>query len=119
MNRLGSEFFKELDSYERPVIGTLTFRQLILFTGIGLVTIITTLMVFFKAPDVILYLVIGGILPPFVIYGMKIDEMIKDNIRFALTKQERSYQTEFEREEIAKNAFIREKGVSEIDLDES
>ena len=28
MNRLGSEFLKELDSYERPVIGLVTFRQL-------------------------------------------------------------------------------------------
>lgn len=119
MNRLGSEFFKELDSYERPVIGTLTFRQLILFAGIGLVTIVSTLLVFFKAPDIILYLVVGGILPPFVIYGMKIDEIIKDNVRFALMKQERSYQTEFEREEFPLNAFTREKGFSEVNPDES
>lgn len=113
MNRLGSEFLKELDSYERPVIGLVTFRQLILLVGIGLVSVLATILVYFQAPDIIVYSVIGGILPPFVIFGLKFDEIIRDHVRFAFTKQERAYQIEFEREEFSKDAFLPEKGVTE------
>ena len=38
-----------------------------------------------------------------------IDEKIKDELRFFLTKQERTYQTNFDRKETTQNDFIRPK----------
>ena len=44
MTRLGSEFLKALDSYERPVIGYMTLRQLVLLFGIALTVVVTTIL---------------------------------------------------------------------------
>ena len=87
MTRLGSEFLKALDSYERPVIGYMTLRQLVLLFGIALTVVVTTILYWLKAPDIILYGVDILLLAPFVIFGCYIDEKIKDEIRFLLTKQ--------------------------------
>ncbi|VJT95131.1 Uncharacterised protein [Streptococcus pneumoniae] len=43
MTRLGSEFLKALDSYERPVLGYMTLRQLVLLFGIALTVVVTTI----------------------------------------------------------------------------
>ena len=109
MTRLGSEFLKALDSYERPVIGYITFRQLVLLFGIGLTVVASSVLYWFKIPELILYGVSLFVLAPFVIFGCYIDEKIKDEMRFLLTKQERSYQTDYDRKEYTRNAFIQTK----------
>ena len=109
MTRLGSEFLKALDNYERPVWNYSTFRQLILFFGIGLAVVVATVLFWFHIPDVILYGVSLLVLAPFVIFGCHIDEKIKDEMRFLLTQQERSYQTDYDRKEYTKNDFIQSK----------
>lgn len=114
MTRLGSEFLKALDSYERPVIGYITFRQLVLLFGIGLTVLVTSVLFWFKTPDVILYGVSLTVLAPFVIFGCHIDKKIKDELRFLLTVQERTYQTDYDRKEYRKNDFIRPKDNPEI-----
>ena len=53
MTRLGSEFLKALDSYERPVLGYMTLRQLVLLFGIALTVVVTTILYWLKAPDII------------------------------------------------------------------
>ena len=113
MTRLGSEFLKALDSYERPVIGYMTLRQLVLLFGIALTVVVTTILYWLKAPDIILYGVDILLLAPFVIFGCYIDEKIKDEVRFLLTKQERSYQTDYDRKEYTRNEFIRPKEIPE------
>lgn len=82
MTRLGSEFLKALDSYERPVFGYITFRQLVLLFGIGLTVLVTSVLFWFQTPDIILYGVSLLVLAPFVIFGCHIDEKIKDEMRF-------------------------------------
>lgn len=109
MTRLGSEFLKALDSYERSVIGYITFRQLVLLFGIGLTVVASSVLYWFKIPELILYGVSLFVLAPFVIFGCYIDEKIKDEVRFLLTKQERSYQTDYDRKEYTRNAFIQTK----------
>ncbi|MFZ7333551.1 PrgI family protein [Streptococcus pluranimalium] len=109
MTRLGSEFLKALDNYERPVWNYFTLRQLILFFGIGLAVVIATVLFWLQAPDMILYGVSFLVLAPFVIFGCHIDEKIHDEMRFLLTQQERSYQTDYERKEYTRNDFIRPK----------
>lgn len=109
MTRLGSEFLKALDSYERPIIGYITFRQLVLLFGIGLTVLVTSVLFWLQTPDIILYGVSLVVLAPFVIFGCHIDEVIKDEMRFLLTKQERTYQTDYDRKEYTRNDFIRSK----------
>lgn len=109
MTRLGSEFLKALDSYERPIIGYITFRQLVLLFGIGLTVLVISVLFWFQTPDIILYGVSLLVLAPFVIFGCHIDEKIKDELRFLLTKQERTYQTDYNRKDYTRNDFIRPK----------
>ena len=80
MTRLGSEFLKALDSYERPVLGYMTLRQLVLLFGIALTVVVTTILYWLKAPDIILYGVDILLLAPFVIFGCYIDEKIKEKL---------------------------------------
>ncbi|GAD41597.1 TPA: PrgI family protein [Streptococcus pneumoniae] len=109
MTRLGSEFLKALDSYERPFLGYMTLRQIILLFGIGLTVLVASVLFWFRTPDIILYGVSLLVLAPFVIFGCHIDERIKDELRFLLTKQERTYQTDYERKEYTRNDFIQSK----------
>ena len=109
MTRLGSEFLKALDSYERPFLGYMTLRQWILLFGIGLTVLVTSVLFWFKTPNPILYSVSLMVLTPFVIFGCHIDEKIKDELRFLLTKHERTYQTDYNRKEYTRNDFIQSK----------
>lgn len=109
MTRLGSEFLKALDSYERPFLGYMTLRQWILLFGIGLTVVVTSIFFWLKTPTMIRYGVGALVLAPFVIFGCHIDEKIKDEMRFLLTKQERTYQTDYDRKEYTRNDFIQSK----------
>ena len=112
MNKLGSEFFKAIDEFERSVIGGFTWRQIIMLLGIVLGVGLATLISMFNLPSVLFYLVLALTVPPSFIYGIKKDEQIKEVLLFRLTVQERSYLTEYEREE-TNGKFIQEKGVHE------
>lgn len=115
MNRLGSEFLQEIDGFERGIIGPLTGRQAIMMVGVILSVILAVVIVLLGLPDILLYLAILLIMPPFVLYGMKLDERIKEFLLFSFTIQERSYMTEFDREEMSDYRFTQEKGVHEWD----
>lgn len=112
MNKLGSEFFKAIDQFERSVIGGFTLRQLIMLIGIVTGVALATLISFLKLPDILFYLVLALTVPPSFIYGIKKDEQIKEVLMFKFTVQERAYQTDFESEEM-NGTFIQQKGVHE------
>lgn len=112
MNKLGSEFFKAIDQFERGVIGSFTWRQIVMFLGIVVGVGLAALISFFKLPDILFYLSLALTVPPAFVYGIKKDEQLKEVITFRLKVQERAYQTEYESEEIH-GAFIPEKGVHE------
>lgn len=112
MNKLGSEFFKAIDQFERSVIGGFTLRQLLMLIGIVTGVALATLISFLKLPDILFYLALALTVPPSFIYGIKKDEQIKEVLMFKFTVQERAYQTDFESEDM-NGTFIQQKGVHE------
>lgn len=77
MNKLGSEFFKAIDQFERSVIGGFTLRQLIMLIGIVTGVALATLISFLKLPDILFYLALALTVPPSFIYGIKKTNKLK------------------------------------------
>lgn len=116
MNKLGSEFLKEFDNYERPIAFGLTKRLLVMMIGIGVVVSLTISISLMELSDIFMYLVALLIAPPFIIYGLGFDEAVKEKILFNLKVQKRAYMTEFrEGEEFTKDDFKSWKKVKEFD----
>ena len=112
MNKLGSEFFKAIDQFERGIIGGATWRQVVMVIGIALGVSLATIISLLQLPSILFYLSLALTVPPAFVYGIKKDEQLKEVITFRLKVQERAYQTEFESEEIH-GKFIPEKGTQE------
>lgn len=116
MNKLGSEFLKQFDNYERPVAFGLTKRLLVMMLGIGIVVSLTITISLMGLSDIFMYLVALLIAPPFIIYGLGFDEVVKDRVMFNLKVQKRAFITEFEEgEEFTKDDFKSWKKVKEVD----
>lgn len=116
MNKLGSEFLKQFDNYERPIAFGLTKRLLVMFLGIGIVVTLTVSISLMGLSDIFMYLVAFIISPPFIIYGLGFDESVKDKLLFNLKVQKRGYLTEFrEGDELTKDDFKNWKKVKEVD----
>lgn len=112
MNKLGSEFFKAIDQFERGIIGGATWRQVVMVVGIVFGELLATVISLLKLPSLLFYLSLALTVPPAFVYGIKKDEQIKEVITFKLKVQERAYQTEYESEE-NHGTFIPEKGIHE------
>lgn len=94
-SKLGSIFLKEIDKYERAVVGGMTWRMLVLMVGVALVVLIGVVpTIIWNIPDLYMYVVVIIGAPPFIIYGLKLDDFVKERALFLLTIQERSYQTD-------------------------
>ena len=116
MNKLGSEFLKQFDNYERPVAFGMTKRLLVMMLGIGIVVSLTITISIMGRSDIFMYLVALLIAPPFIIYGLGFDEAVKDKVMFNLKVQKRAFITEFEEgEEFTKDDFKSWKKVKEVD----
>lgn len=116
MNKLGSEFLKQFDNYERPVAFGMTKRLLVMMLGIGIVVSLTITISLMGLSDIFMYLVAILIAPPFIIYGLGFDETVKDKVMFNLKVQKRAFITEFEEgEEFIKDDFKSWKKVKEVD----
>lgn len=116
MNKLGSEFLKQFDNYERPVAFGMTKRLLVMLLGIGIVVSLTITISLMGLSDIFMYLVAILIAPPFIIYGLGFDETFKDKVMFNLKVQKRAFITEFEEgEEFTKDDFKSWKKVKEVD----
>lgn len=112
MNKLGSEFFKPIDGFERGLVGGATWRQVLMMLGIFLGAGLSTLIIVLGLPDILMYVMLLVTIPPSAIYGLKKDETLKELLRFKLTQQERSYMTDNEMEDTRGN-FTQAKGVHE------
>ena len=116
MNKLGSEFLKQFDNYERPVAFGMTKRLLVMMLGIGIVVSLTITISIMGLSDIFMYLVALLIAPPFIIYGLGFDETVKDKVMFNLKVQKRAFITEFEEgEEFTKDDFKSWKKGKEVD----
>ncbi|WFM79356.1 PrgI family protein [Streptococcus pluranimalium] len=116
MNKLGSEFLKEFDNYERPIAFGMTKRLLVMMVGIGIVVSLTIAISLMGLSDIFMYLVALLIAPPFIIYGLGFDESVKEKVLFNLKVQKRAFITEFEEgEEFTTDDFKLWKKVNETD----
>ncbi|MDN5469881.1 MAG: PrgI family protein [Lactococcus raffinolactis] len=116
MNKLGSEFLKPFSDYDRPVVGSLTKRQLVMMIGIVLGGVAITTVILLGLPDIFMYLSGAIIVPPFIVYGMKKDIEIKEKVKFAFTIQKRYYQSEIRKGQgYQADEFIQEKSIKETD----
>lgn len=116
MNKLGSEFLKQFDNYERPLAFGMTKRLLVMMLGIGIVVSLTITISLMGLSDIFMYLVALLIAPPFMVYGLGFNEVVKDKVLFNLKVQKRAYITEFEEgEEFTKDDFKSWKKIKEVD----
>ncbi|SEF25569.1 PrgI family protein [Streptococcus gallolyticus] len=119
MNKLGSEFLKEFDNYERPVLFGATFRQVVLILGVVIgVGIAFAILSLGQSKNVMLITGVILALPvafPFILYGIKKDEDLKEYVMFKLKVQKRSYQTDFQKgDDFTKDDFKNWKKIKEI-----
>ncbi|CYU83262.1 MULTISPECIES: PrgI family mobile element protein [Streptococcus] len=121
MSKLGSEFLKEFDQFERPIMFGRTKRQLIFYMGVVLAVLVSGLLYYFKFPLFIVYLLLAVITVPIFIYGAGKDEEMRERWRFRYTIQERAYMTDFPpgEQRLTKKDFMRQqKGVNEFETDQ-
>lgn len=120
MNKLGSEFLKEFDQYERPVLFGATFRQVVLIFGV-VIAIGVAFAISLLGQSKNVMLIAGVILAfpvafPFILYGIKGDEALRERVMFTLKVQKRSYQTDFQKgDDFTKDDFKNWTKVNEID----
>lgn len=115
MNKLGSEFLKPFDNYERPIAFGMTKRILVMIIGFLIAGTLVVFISLLGLSELFMYLVAGIIAPPFVIYGMGKDENLKEKILFNLKIQKRGYETEFmESDQLTKDDFKLWKKVNEV-----
>lgn len=120
MNKLGSEFLKDFDQYERPVFFGATFRQVVLIFGV-VIAVGVAFAISLLGQSKNLMLIAGVILAfpvafPFILYGIKGDEALRERVMFTLKVQKRSYQTDFQKgDDFTKDDFKNWTKVNEID----
>lgn len=121
MAKLGSEFHKNFDNFERPIAFGRTKRQLILYLGIVIAIGLSLLLYWLNFPKIIIFIILLILLAPVVIYGSKKDEVLKERYRFLLKVQKRSYQTESQSAipKLTKNDFKQKKGEKISEINES
>ncbi|MBR6894501.1 hypothetical protein GYN14_09115 [Lactococcus piscium] len=110
MNNIGSQFYKDMSKYD---IAKNRIRRKIMTASLFLAVLVGAAMMYFKLPDILMYLTVAITLLPGVIIGMKKDLDMKEKWQFSLQVQERIYQTD-EMEVYQANDFIQKKGVSEV-----
>lgn len=116
MNKLGSEFLRVFDDYERPFFANRTKRELAAWLVMILGGAISVVFYLYRLPEVLLYLILFLVCTPLMLYRMGKDREYKEKYGFLLRVQERSYQTDFiEERRYTKYDFIPQKGVRETD----
>lgn len=116
MNKLGSEFLRVFDNYERPILFGRTKRQLVFFLGLFIGFGLMILFWYLKYPDILTYIMLTLILFPTTIYGVGKDKEWKERYLFRFTIQERSYMTHSHKERNKMTYdFTQRKGTKEAD----
>lgn len=110
MNHIGSQFYKDMSTYDKSKNKV---RRAIMNISVILAVVVGAAMMYFKFPDLLMYVSVAIVASPGVIIGMKKDLDMKEKWRYSLEMQERIYQTE-ETEVYQTNDFIQEKNISEV-----
>lgn len=112
--KLGSEFLRKFDNYERPILFGRTKRQLVFLLGIVLGAGLSILLYFLHFPDLITYVLLAVVVTPFILYGMRKDIELKESLHFKFTIQERVFMTDYKKgDSYTKYDFKPKKGVKE------
>lgn len=114
--KLGSEFLREFDKYERPWVFGRTKRQLFMSAGIALSIGLSVGLTYIHFSRVILMIIIGVILVPVTLYGTKKDISLKERYNYLFHIHTYSYQANhnWKGEVDAKEDFKVKKGVTEV-----
>ncbi|ELY5747368.1 PrgI family protein [Streptococcus iniae] len=115
--KLGSEFLKEFDKYERPFLFGKTKRQFILALGVILSAILAMGLTYIHFPKLIMYFLLSVILAPSVLYGLKKDIALRERYKYSFHIHTHTYQTNhnWKGEVDATEDFKAKKGLTEAD----
>lgn len=99
MAKIGSEFLKEFDQFEKAMFFKSSKRLFIFILGLAMIVGLSIGLYLLKFPVFMVYLILFLLLVPVCIYGMGQDQELKNYILHYLTVKERSYQTSFDHRE--------------------
>ena len=97
MKKIGSEFLREFETEDRPILFGLTGRMIVLYVCLLIAVSGTITIYFFGLPDWYIYLWDAIFVVPGAMYGTGMTKRmrIKEKINFFFRIQQRSYETEF------------------------
>ena len=97
MKKIGSEFLREFETEDRPILFGLTGRMIVLYVCLLIAVSGTITIYFFGLPDWYIYLWDAIFVVPGAMYGIGMTKQmrIKEKINFFFRIQQRSYETEF------------------------
>ena len=97
MKKIGSEFLREFETEDRPILFGLTGRMIVLYVCLVIAVSGSITIYFFGLPDWYIYLWDAIFVLPGALYGTGMTKRIriKEKINFFFRIQQRSYETEF------------------------
>ena len=97
MKKIGSEFLREFETEDKPILFGLTTRMLVLYVFLIIAGSGTIAIYFFGLPDWYIYLWDALFVVPGAMYGTGMTKRmrIKEKIDFFFRIQQRTYETEF------------------------
>ena len=97
MKKIGSEFLREFETEDRPILFGLTGRMIVLYVCLLIAVSGTITIYFFGLPDWYIYLWDALFVVPGAMYGAGMTKRmrIKEKIDFFFRIQQRTYETEF------------------------
>ena len=97
MKKIGSEFLREFETEDRPILFGLTGRMIVLYVCLVIAVSGSITIYFFGLPDWYIYLWDAIFVLPGAMYGTGMTKRIriKEKINFFFRIQQRSYETEF------------------------
>lgn len=97
MKKIGSEFLREFETEDRPILFGLTGRMIVLYVCLLIAVSGSITIYFFGLPDWYIYLWDAIFVLPGAMYGTGMTKQmrIKEKINFFFRIQQRTYETEF------------------------
>ena len=97
MKKIGSEFLREFETEDRPILFGLTGRMIVLYVCLVIAVSGSITIYFFGLPDWYIYLWDAIFVVPGAMYGIGMTKQmrIKEKIDFFFRIQQRTYETEF------------------------
>lgn len=120
MAKLGSEFLKEFNHFEKPSFFKSPKRLVVFVAGVLLGAGLSFLLVLYGYPNFLIYLLMGLLLPPLALYVTGKDDVYREKLKHYLTIKERSYQTHFihRKGDLTKDDFKQSSKRSETQTDQ-